>query len=122
LWLTVPDTNNPIPVAATVTTTVQPVVTKVGNKWQIKFGVVTNEKPLSIIDTRLSAIDKRSSEISKQINRIQDEYFVKTGKRLEMNTGNTTPEFQQIMRLDKESGDLLQERSILEAKRRLENK
>jgi hypothetical protein len=122
LWLSFPDTNNPVPLTASVTTTVQPVVTKLGDKWQIKFGLDTNGKTLSALDAKLAANEKRNAEISKEVNRIKDEYFVRTGKRLEMNSGNTTPEYQQIMRLNKESGDLLQERYILQAKKRLDQK
>ena len=130
MWVTFPDTNNPIPLTASVTTTVQPVITKIGYKWQIKFGVTSEGQAMTTIDYQISTNLERQKAISKQISKIELEYFVKTGEHINIyrqrSLGDENyvppPEVQQIKDLQVEMGKLAKENTYLEAKKELEQK
>jgi hypothetical protein len=117
LWVAFPNTNNPTPKEAVITTTVEPTVSKVGNKWVIKF--VDANRPKSAIDIQIAAKQQRIAEIQKTITRIEKEYFVKSNGH---GVSETTPEGQQILALKKEAGDLNNETQVLRAQQELQKK
>jgi hypothetical protein len=128
MWVSFPDTNNPIPLTASVTTSVQPILTKIGDKWQIKFGVTSSDKPITAIDNQLAANLERRKEISKQVSKIELEYFVRTKTRINIDKQRSLgdenyvapPEVATIKKLQAEMSKLSKDDELLRAKKQLE--